>query len=87
MPKSYSFMVKYGFIWRASFNMSNPRMVHVPFTTGTAAIVGPQLSEAYDKYQPDLVVSVHPLMQVRLAELGGALASRQAVMAGQADWA
>lgn len=63
LPKSYSFMVKYGFIWRFSFTLSNPRFVHVPLTTAAAAVVGRRVSEALDHYQPDLVVSVHPLMQ------------------------
>eukprot|EP00887_Chlorella_sp_A99_P005928 scaffold29.g5928.t1 len=65
LPKSYSFMVKYGFIWRFSFTLSNPRFVHVPLTTAAAAVVGRRVSEALDHYQPDLVVSVHPLMQAR----------------------
>jgi hypothetical protein len=37
----------------------------VPTATATAAFVGQRISEAFDLYQPDLVVSVHPLMQVR----------------------
>jgi hypothetical protein len=41
-----------------------PRLVHVPASTLSAAIVGRRISEAFDQYQPDLVVSVHPLMQV-----------------------
>lgn len=48
--------------------MSNPRAVHVPVTTVTAAMVGRHVSEALDYYQPDLVVSVHPLMQAGSGE-------------------
>lgn len=62
-PKTYSFLVKYSFLWRAVFNMWQPRIVHVPCSTFSAAIVGRHISEAFDIYQPDLVVSVHPLMQ------------------------
>jgi hypothetical protein len=40
-------------------------MVHVPLTIATAALAGREISKAYDIYQPNLVVSVHPLMQVR----------------------
>lgn len=139
MPKTYSFLVKYSFLWRAAFNMSQvrrragaalqaappatatswdptlglpahrarptpprwmparirkhlppprwlkfsaplhegsrsarfpsrcpqPRIVHVPCATASAAVVGRRVSEAFDIYQPDLVVSVHPLMQVQ----------------------
>ena len=63
LPKSYSFMVKYPFIWRANFMMTQPRIVHVPLATVSAAIIGASVSQAYDKYDPDLVISVHPLMQ------------------------
>lgn len=65
LPKSYSFMVKYPIIWRTNFNMTQPRVVHVPLTVATAAVAGRQISEAYDIYKPNLVISVHPLMQVR----------------------
>ena len=63
LPKSYSFMVKYPFIWRANFTLTQPRIVHVPLATVSAAIVSSSISEAYDQYDPDLVISVHPLMQ------------------------
>jgi 1,2-diacylglycerol 3-beta-galactosyltransferase len=63
LPKSYSFMVKYPFIWRANFTISQPRIVHVPMTTIAASIVASHVSQAYDQYDPDLVISVHPLMQ------------------------
>lgn len=64
LPKTYSFLVKYPFLWRLGFLTSQPRFVHVPVTTATAAFVGPQVSRAFDETRPDLVVSVHPLMQV-----------------------
>ncbi|KAI7838470.1 hypothetical protein COHA_007733 [Chlorella ohadii] len=63
MPKTYSFLVKYGFLWRAAFNAWQPRVVHVPCSTASSVVVGRRVSEAFDIYQPDLVVSVHPLMQ------------------------
>ncbi len=47
-----------------------PRLMHVPCSTATAAVVGHRVSEAFDLYQPDLVVSVHPLMQVGKKLLG-----------------
>jgi 1,2-diacylglycerol 3-beta-galactosyltransferase len=62
-PKSYSFMVKYPFIWRTNFNMTQPRLVHVPLATIMSAASGPSISEAFDKYNPNLIISVHPLMQ------------------------
>lgn len=64
MPKAYSFMVKYPVLWKLGFLATQPRFVHVPAATATAAFVGHQVSRAYDEVKPDLVVSVHPLMQV-----------------------
>lgn len=46
-----------------SFNLTQPRLVHLPITTVTSALVGRRVAECYQHYQPDLVVSVHPLMQ------------------------
>jgi 1,2-diacylglycerol 3-beta-galactosyltransferase len=63
LPKSYSFMVKYPFIWRANFTFTQPRIVHLPLATVAASIVASHVSQAYDQYDPDLVISVHPLMQ------------------------
>jgi 1,2-diacylglycerol 3-beta-galactosyltransferase len=42
---------------------TQPRLVHVPLATATAAVVGARIGAAYAAYDPDLVVSVHPLMQ------------------------
>ena len=63
LPKSYSFMVKYPFIWRTNFNLTQPRIVHIPLATVATSIVASHVSQAYDQYDPDLVISVHPLMQ------------------------
>lgn len=62
-PKTYSFLVKYPVLWRAAFELTQPRAVHVPVSNATLAFVGRSVSEAYEIYKPDLVVSVHPLMQ------------------------
>jgi 1,2-diacylglycerol 3-beta-galactosyltransferase len=62
-PKSYSFMVKYPFIWRTNFTLTQPRFVHVPLSTAMQVVCGPSISAAFDKYRPNLIISVHPLMQ------------------------
>ena len=56
--------VKYPFLWRLGYTFTQPRIVHVPVQHVMGLIMGRQISEAFDHYQPDLVVSVHPLMQV-----------------------
>ncbi len=59
--------VKYPFLWRLGYTFTQPRIVHVPVQSVMGLIMGRQISEAFDRYQPDLVVSVHPLMQVSLS--------------------
>lgn len=44
--------------------MTQPRLVHVPAQQIMGLMVGHFVSRAYAQYKPDLVVSVHPLMQV-----------------------
>lgn len=63
MPKQYSFLVKYPVLWRMSFNMMAPKFVHVPTLTFTSVMVARYVTEAFERYKPDLVISVHPLMQ------------------------
>lgn len=43
MPKSYSFLVKYPILWRASFNVMAPKFVHVPTLTFASVVVARQV--------------------------------------------
>ncbi|GFR52702.1 hypothetical protein Agub_g15330 [Astrephomene gubernaculifera] len=63
LPDSYSFLVKNSFLWRLTYGLTNPRLIHVPYLSSVGCFVARGVGEALDKYQPDLVVSVHPLMQ------------------------
>lgn len=63
LPDTYSFMVKHGMLWRLAYNTTNPRIIHVPYFTAVHAVCARQVNEAFNKYRPDLVISVHPLMQ------------------------
>jgi 1,2-diacylglycerol 3-beta-galactosyltransferase len=60
---SYSFLVRYGFLWRLTYGMLQPSFVHKPYFAAIGAVVSARLMAAFDAYSPDLVVSVHPLMQ------------------------
>ena len=51
-------------VHQASYYLQQPRCVHRPTMRLTSAFVAEQLSAAFDVYDPDLVVSVHPLMQL-----------------------
>jgi 1,2-diacylglycerol 3-beta-galactosyltransferase len=57
--------VKYPILWRVGYTVTQPRLVHVPAQQIMGLMVGHFVSRAYAQYKPDLVVSVHPLMQVR----------------------
>ena len=63
LPKTYSFLVKNPAIWRMGYYVQQPRLVHYPTSAFTSVFVSRNVSRAFKLYQPDLVVSVHPLMQ------------------------
>ena len=63
MGPSVGAQVKYPILWRIGYTVTQPRIVHVPAQQVMGLLVGRQVSAAYAKYRPDLVVSVHPLMQ------------------------
>lgn len=56
-------MVKHSFLWRLSYEMLQPRWVHGSYMAVILAACGRAVGEAFAKYDPDLVVSVHPLLQ------------------------
>ena len=63
LPKTYSFLVRHPFIWRFGYYVQQPRLVHMTTQGAAACVSGDMVGEAFDHYRPDLVVSVHPLMQ------------------------
>lgn len=63
MPDSYSFLVRHGALWRLTYTALQPRALHLPYFAAVHALVGRHVRAALDAYDPDLVVSVHPLMQ------------------------
>lgn len=62
-PQSYSFLVKHSFLWWASYSTLQPRWVHGPYMQVLHALCARSVGEAFATYCPDLVVSVHPLLQ------------------------
>eukprot|EP00850_Spirogloea_muscicola_P018752 SM000175S03299 [mRNA] locus=s175:163391:166412:- [translate_table: standard] len=63
MPDSYSFLVKHEALWKVAFHASKPRFVHQPHMAVTSAFVAREVAKGLNKYAPDIIVSVHPLMQ------------------------
>ena len=64
IPKTYSFLVKNGFLWRFGYYTQQPRFMHVPFLRVTAVTARRHIAAVFDAYKPDLIVSVHPLLQL-----------------------
>lgn len=63
LPKSYSFLVKHSWLWRLNFVMTEPRFVHETVLRGYSAVVANHFARAFTAFDPDLIISVHPLMQ------------------------
>lgn len=64
LPKSYSALVKRPLVWRLGYYGSQPRIFHDTWQVVSSLYVRRTLSEFFAQYDPDLVVSVHPLMQM-----------------------
>ncbi|GAX80944.1 hypothetical protein CEUSTIGMA_g8379.t1 [Chlamydomonas eustigma] len=63
VPDTYSFMVRHAFLWWFSYVVMQPRWVHSPYLRLVHSLVSKRLNTAFNELRPDLVVSVHPLMQ------------------------
>eukprot|EP00249_Psilotum_nudum_P020050 c27537_g1_i1 orf=3-1175(-) len=63
LPKSYSFLVKHGTLWKAAFHVSAPRIVHQSHFAMTSPFIARKVIRGLLKHRPDVIVSVHPLMQ------------------------
>ncbi|CAI5976661.1 unnamed protein product [Closterium sp. NIES-65] len=63
LPKSYNFLVRHETLWKMTYYATKPKFVHQPQMAATFAFVARTVSKGLDKYKPDVMVSVHPLMQ------------------------
>ncbi|CAN6459564.1 unnamed protein product [Victoria cruziana] len=63
MERSYKFMVKHVQLWKVAFHSSSPRWVHCLYLAAFAAIYARKVEDGLMKYKPDIIISVHPLMQ------------------------
>lgn len=63
LPKSYNFLVKHGSLWRLTYYGTAPRVVHQSNFAATSAFIAREVARGLMKYQPDIIISVHPLMQ------------------------
>ncbi|KAK8953274.1 hypothetical protein KSP40_PGU003207 [Platanthera guangdongensis] len=63
LPRSYNFLVKHGTLWKMTYYGSVPRLVHQSNFAATSAFIAREVAKGLMKYQPDIIISVHPLMQ------------------------
>lgn len=63
LPRSYNFLVKHGPLWKMTYYGTHPRFVHQSNFAATSAFVAREIEKGLMKYQPDIIISVHPLMQ------------------------
>ncbi|KAK6927671.1 Glycosyl transferase, family 28, C-terminal [Dillenia turbinata] len=78
LPRSYNFLVKHGALWKMTYYGSAPRVIHQSNFAATSTFIARYLwvmimelsfvcfrevAKGLMKYQPDIIISVHPLMQ------------------------
>lgn len=63
MESSYKFMVKHVQLWKVAFHGTSPRWVHNFYLAALASFYAKKVEAGLKKYKPDIIISVHPLMQ------------------------
>ncbi|ERN07082.1 probable monogalactosyldiacylglycerol synthase, chloroplastic [Amborella trichopoda] len=63
LPRTYNFLVKHGTLWKMTFYGTAPRLVHQPHFAATSTFIAREVAKGLMKYQPDIIISAHPLMQ------------------------
>ncbi|XP_058115675.1 monogalactosyldiacylglycerol synthase 2, chloroplastic-like isoform X2 [Magnolia sinica] len=63
MERSYKFMLKHVQLWKVAFHGSYPRWVHCGYLAAIAAFYAKEVEAGLMEYKPDIIISVHPLMQ------------------------
>ncbi|XP_057539362.1 monogalactosyldiacylglycerol synthase, chloroplastic [Amaranthus tricolor] len=63
LPKSYNFLVKHGPLWKMTYYGTAPRVIHQSNFAATSTFIAREVAKGLMKYQPDIIISVHPLMQ------------------------
>ncbi|KAF5199060.1 Processive diacylglycerol beta-glucosyltransferase [Thalictrum thalictroides] len=63
MESQYKFMVKHVQLWKVAFHGTSPRWIHCAYLAALAAFYAKELEVGLMEYKPDIIISVHPLMQ------------------------
>ncbi|KAK9149572.1 hypothetical protein Scep_008329 [Stephania cephalantha] len=63
MERQYKFMLKHGQLWKVAFHSTSPRWIHSTYLSAIAAFYAKEVEAGLMEYKPDVIISVHPLMQ------------------------
>ncbi|XP_034599182.1 probable monogalactosyldiacylglycerol synthase 2, chloroplastic isoform X1 [Setaria viridis] len=63
MERSYKFMIRHVRLWKVAFHGTSPRWVHGMYLAALAYFYANEVVSGIMKYKPDIIISVHPLMQ------------------------
>ncbi|PHT73763.1 putative monogalactosyldiacylglycerol synthase 2, chloroplastic [Capsicum annuum] len=63
MEQQYKFMVKHVQLWRFAFHGTSPRWIHSAYLAAIAVFYAKEVEAGLMEYKPDIIISVHPLMQ------------------------
>ncbi|KAM7508266.1 hypothetical protein LguiA_018719 [Lonicera macranthoides] len=63
MEGQYKFMVKHVQLWKVAFHSTSPRWIHCLYLAAIAAFYAKEVEAGLMEYKPDIIISVHPLMQ------------------------
>lgn len=63
MENQYKFMVKHVQLWNVAFHSTSPRWIHSLYLAAIAAFYAKEVEAGLMEYKPDIIISVHPLMQ------------------------
>ncbi|CAM8979740.1 unnamed protein product [Rhodiola kirilowii] len=63
MESQYKFMVKHVQLWNVAFHSTSPKWIHSVYLAAIAAFYAKEVEAGLMEYKPDIIISVHPLMQ------------------------
>ncbi|KAL7591646.1 monogalactosyldiacylglycerol synthase 2, chloroplastic [Lactuca sativa] len=63
MENQYKFMVKHVQLWSVAFHGTSPRWIHGVYLAAIAAFYAKEVEAGLMEYKPDIIISVHPMMQ------------------------
>ncbi|XP_071729567.1 monogalactosyldiacylglycerol synthase 2, chloroplastic-like [Rutidosis leptorrhynchoides] len=63
MENQYKFMVKHVQLWSVAFHGTSPKWIHGAYLGAIAAFYAKEVEAGLMEYKPDIIISVHPLMQ------------------------